>query len=106
VLAVPIQAVTVRPPDGKDGAPSPAAKLEKVVFVVKDGVVEKRKVATGLSSDQMVEITSGLTEGESVVEGPYRILARELKHGDAVRSMPPRGGPRGGGPPGGTAARR
>lgn len=93
-VAVPIQAVTVRPSGpakgeegAEKGAGQPAAgknKLDKVVFVVKDGAVARRRVEVGLSSETHVEITRGLQPGEVVVEGPYRTLARELQDGTAV----------------------
>jgi HlyD family secretion protein len=109
VVAVPLQAVTVRAPAGPpgegggNGKPAPASgagrgKLEKVVFVVKDGVVSRRKVATGLSSETHLEISQGLEAGEEVVEGPYRVLARQLEDGMKVEV----GGPEmSGGRPGG-----
>ena len=91
-VGVPIQAVTVRP---RDAASSPDAgavkaaavggKLEKVVFVVKDGKAARRRVTTGISSETHLEITAGLQAGEEVVEGPYRVLARELKDGATVK---------------------
>jgi HlyD family secretion protein len=95
VVAVPIQAVTVRPAEGEAAPPVAApddprtrpgrrAKLDKVVFVVADDRIAKRIVQTGLSSETDVEITAGLAEGEVVVEGPYRVLARELADGMAV----------------------
>jgi HlyD family secretion protein len=110
-VAVPIQAVTVRPPggppgadgkqppadgkqppaDGKqppaaDGPPGPGGKgkLDKVVFVVADGKVSRRVVEVGLQSETHVEIVRGLKAGEVVVEGPYRTLARELQDGMPV----------------------
>jgi HlyD family secretion protein len=95
VVAVPIQAVTVRPSDvasngsgssGSSGSGAPRAKrkLDKVVFVIVDGVVHKRVVEVGLSSETHVEIVKGLKAGEVVVEGPYRTLARELVDGMRV----------------------
>ena len=135
VLAVPIQAVTVRPAGGPGGPGKKAGKgetaakpgeakaekaekndkseqakkaeksekadksaprgpgkdkLEKVVFVVKDGVVSRRAVEVGLSSETHVEITGGLEAGEVVVEGPYRTLARELEDDMAVTAEPAR----------------
>jgi hypothetical protein len=39
-----------------------------------------------------VEILDGLTEGETIVDGPYRTLARELKDGQSVK-VQPKGGP-------------
>jgi HlyD family secretion protein len=98
VLAVPIQAVTVRPQIVKDGEP-PSKELDKVVFVLESGgtVAKRRKVQTGLTSETMIEIVSGLKEGEEMVEGPYRVLARQLEDGDAVvveaAAERPRGGP-------------
>jgi HlyD family secretion protein len=101
-VVVPIQAVTVRPekelkPGGAPsnegplpqpaGAPGKKAKrdpMQKVVFVVQDGVAKIRAVETGLASDTEIEIVSGLAEGEKVVEGPYRILSRDLADGKRV----------------------
>jgi HlyD family secretion protein len=85
-LAAPIQAVTLRAPQ-PDRAQTATGKpkLDKVVFVVKAGrAVERRKVQTGLASDTMIEITDGLHEGEEIVEGPYRVVSRQLEDGDAV----------------------
>jgi HlyD family secretion protein len=110
-VVVPIQAVTVRPEkdlasggkpkDPADRAPAPppstAGKrprrepLRKVVFVIQDGVAKLRPVETGLASDTEIEIVSGLSEGDRVVEGPYRILSRELADGRRVTEEPPGG---------------
>jgi HlyD family secretion protein len=104
-VVVPIQAVTVRP--GKDlkpgagGADETALKvagrprrdpMQKVVFVVQDGVVKLRKVETGLASDTEIEIVSGLSPGEKVVEGPYRVLSRDLADGKSVSDEAEGGG--------------
>ena len=62
--------------DGKD------ATRSKVVFVVDGGKASQRPVATGLSDETHVELTSGVKPGEQVVTGPYRIL-RDLQDGDA-----------------------
>jgi HlyD family secretion protein len=102
VVAVPIQAVTVRPADESSGsaagsaagsssgsaAPQAKRKLDKVVFVIVDGVIHKRVVEVGLSSETHVEITKGLKPGEVVVEGPYRTLARDLVDGMRVAAEP------------------
>jgi HlyD family secretion protein len=119
VLTVPIQAVTSREaPRKKDeekdkekgetqvaraGGPDAGAeeaapasgkpKPLKVVFVVgKSGNAEMRVVHTGIASRSDVEILDGLSEGETIVDGPYRTLARELKDGQSVKEMP-KGGP-------------
>ncbi len=116
-VVVPIQAVTVRPEkevatgtkaepaDAGPAAPARAGKrprrepLRKVVFAIEDGVARLRPVETGLASDTEIEILSGLREGERVVEGPYRILSRELADGRRVTEEPPggKGKGRGGG---------
>ncbi len=99
-VVVPIQAVTVRPerdllaggkPPEERGPPPPGAgrkprrdPLKKVVFVVKDGVARVRPVETGLASETEIEIVSGVAEGEKVVEGPYRVLSREIADGRRV----------------------
>jgi HlyD family secretion protein len=93
VIAVPIQAVTVRPAEATgsgsgEAEPHGKRKLDKVVFVIKDGVIHKRIVEVGLSSETQVEIVKGLAEGEVVVEGPYRTLARELVDGAPVQAEP------------------
>ncbi|HZN95434.1 MAG TPA: efflux RND transporter periplasmic adaptor subunit, partial [Myxococcales bacterium] len=106
-LIVPIQAVTVRPekslPDSKAmvetstalTAARRAETLAKVVFVVdSERRVHPRRVKTGISSDTDYEVLEGVAEGDSIVEGPYRVLAKEIKDGDAVKEAPA-GGPRG-----------
>jgi HlyD family secretion protein len=52
--------------------------------VVKDGVVKQVPVKTGISSDTEIEVVSGLSEGDEVVSGPYRVLSKSLKDGDKV----------------------
>jgi HlyD family secretion protein len=93
VVAVPIQAVTVRAAEDAAGSGSGAAKrkLDKVVFVITNGVIHKRVVEVGLSSESHVEITKGLAAGEVVVEGPYRTLARDLNDGMPISTENPGG---------------
>lgn len=94
--------------NGKSEPPTTAAtgkpKQVKVVFVVKDGKAEMREVKTGIASRTDVEILEGVNEGEMVVEGPYRVLARELQDGQGVKLQEKEGAGKGGdkkGPPGG-----
>ncbi|MDX2013012.1 MAG: efflux RND transporter periplasmic adaptor subunit [Myxococcaceae bacterium] len=101
-VVVPVQAVTVRPESAlKDSAPPvegtpqrtaqrPGERFAKVVFVVgADRRVTMRRVRTGIASDTDIEIVEGLSEGERVVAGPYRTLARELKDADVVEEAKP-----------------
>lgn len=58
--------------------------LQKIVFVVEGGVAKARRVETGLASDTEIEIVNGLKEGETIVEGPYKAIAKELREGRPV----------------------
>ncbi len=106
-VVVPIAAVTVRtekelaqPAAGDQAlvAPQPPKVpgkkvkrelLKKVIFVVQDGVARLRQVETGLASDTEIEIVSGLKDGEKVVEGPYKVLSKELADGKKVKEEEP-----------------
>ena len=57
--------------------------------MIQDGVAKVRPVETGLASETEIEIVSGLGEGEKVVEGPYRILSRDLSDGRRVTEEKP-----------------
>ncbi|MBN2200946.1 efflux RND transporter periplasmic adaptor subunit [bacterium] len=59
-------------------------KPVKCVFVVKDGIARQVAVETGISSDTQIEIVKGLSDGDEVVSGSYRILSKQLKDGDKV----------------------
>src|SRR3954471_21134944 len=92
--------------NGKDDPPTKAAtgkpKPVKVVFVVdKDGVAQMREVQTGIASRTDVEILTGVSEGDTVVDGPYRTLARELQEGQKVKPQKPAQGAGDKGPQGG-----
>src|SRR3954466_11886812 len=92
--------------NGKDDPPTRAApgkpKPVKVVFVVdKDGVAQMREVQTGIASRTDVEILTGVSEGDTVVDGPYRTLARELQEGQKVKPQKPAQGAGDKGPQGG-----
>jgi HlyD family secretion protein len=92
--------------NGKDDPPTKAStgkpKPVKVVFVVdKDGAAQMREVQTGIASRTDVEILSGINEGETVVDGPYRTLARELQEGQKVKPQKPGQGTGDKGPQGG-----
>jgi HlyD family secretion protein len=92
--------------NGKDDPPTKAStgkpKPVKVVFVVdKDGAAQMREVQTGIASRTDVEILSGINQGETVVDGPYRTLARELQEGQKVKPQKPGEGAGDTGPQGG-----
>lgn len=64
-------------------------ELEQGVFVFAADSVVWKPVRTALSSDRHIEVTSGINAGDSVVNGPYRILARELTNGQKVKIKKP-----------------
>lgn len=60
-------------------------ELEEGVFVFSGDTAAWKPVKTGLSSDRHIEIISGLADGDSVISGPYSVLARDLKNGAKVK---------------------
>jgi HlyD family secretion protein len=102
VVTIPIQCVTTRlPKEAKeakeaearkkkdDDAPPPteaerrkqreAAKAVEVVFTIQDGKAKMLKVKRGISDDNYVEITEGVTEGMEIVSGGFKAISRELE---------------------------
>jgi HlyD family secretion protein len=95
-LALPLQAVLSNNDENIELAPKKGDKKSKVqlktenyVFINKDGKAEKRIVTIGVSDDSQQQILSGVSEGDPVITGPYKIL-RHLKHGDRVTGDAPK----------------
>jgi HlyD family secretion protein len=65
------------------------AALEEGVFTPGGDNAVWKPVRTGLSSDRYIEIASGLAQGDTVISGPYRALAKDLTAGDRVKIKPP-----------------
>jgi HlyD family secretion protein len=104
VLSVPIAAVTTRADDsGKpagtenpENAEQPAEqpnanapkrasdKPQEVVFVRKGDKAEMRKVKTGISDFENIEIKEGLKEGEEIVSGPFLVVSKRIKNGELI----------------------
>ncbi len=101
VISVPIQSVTARSganPAAQENSDngdlrtdngvkkSNTNKVQEIVFVMgKNNKVKKVDVATGISDDNFIEITKGLSGGEDVVSGSYKAISRELEDGSTVR---------------------
>ena len=75
VIAVPIQALTVREDEQENE--------QEGVFVFRDGVVTFAAVEVGIAGERYFEVLSGLSEGDEVVTGPYSAV-REIEDGDRV----------------------
>jgi HlyD family secretion protein len=96
VVGVPIQSVAVRTIDQLTLEGEEVADAEKrftadddgfveIVFSVEsDGSVVARQVETGIQSDQMIEIVSGIDADEEVVTGSYRAISTDLQNGAQV----------------------
>jgi HlyD family secretion protein len=89
VLAVAQQAVQTRWLDssGKEVTrrEGDASQREvSAVYLFRDGKAARREVKTGIHDELWVEVREGLSEGDTVIMGPYRTL-RALKGGDTVR---------------------
>lgn len=109
VLAVPINAVTIRDKNGdkqandkkeekennnndnkQDNPPVNMEDIEEVVFVLQGDktTVKKVKVKTDIQDINYIEIVSGLKAGDEVVTGPYNIVSKTLKDGDKIKIVP------------------
>jgi HlyD family secretion protein len=82
-LAVPISAIVLR--DKAGAAPDAVVKEEEGVYVVEASRAKFVPVVKGITGGMMIEISSGLAEGQEVVTGPYAAL-RELKDGVLVKA--------------------
>ncbi|MDQ8198467.1 efflux RND transporter periplasmic adaptor subunit [Pelagicoccus enzymogenes] len=108
VVKIPLQAVTVRSKDevakqlgeeqeaekeetstkGPDGESNSRRRdnLERVVFLYNDdNTVTLVRVETGLADNRSIEIKSGVSDGQQIVTGGYRVLTRELENGKTVK---------------------
>lgn len=81
VVILPTEAVNI----GKEGA---------FCWVSEDGVLTKRSIETGVASDDTIEITKGLKEGEKVItdpgsheEGDSVIIANEQKNDEKENAV-------------------
>ncbi|MEA1987302.1 MAG: efflux RND transporter periplasmic adaptor subunit [Candidatus Marinimicrobia bacterium] len=99
VIGVPIQSITVRPENKvtkkkmrmkKDSTKSDGYKMyskEKmleVAFVVVNDSAKAVPVEIGIASDDLFEITSGLSVGDKIVTGNHEALSRTLQTGKLV----------------------
>jgi HlyD family secretion protein len=102
-LAIPIQAITVRDKDDLEAQQSkakkapvadktapagPAVKKEnndvQGVFVIKNNKAEFHKVETGLTGTTEIQVKSGLSDGDVIVTGSYKVL-KTIRNGAGVK---------------------
>ena len=98
VLAVPIEAVTVRQETALDTLVEENKDTKKpnlldtkneveVVFLMINNKASIRKVKTGVQDDKFIEILEGLSENDVLISGPYSAISKTLKHGDIVKEV-------------------
>ena len=86
-LAVPISALVLRDKAGADKSAPAAQKEEEGVYAVENARVKFQPVGKGITGGMMIEITSGLQDGQDIVTGPYASL-RDLKDGVLIKTEP------------------
>jgi HlyD family secretion protein len=102
VLAIPIQALTVRTKEDLEKKPSSGETVQAAapagdskaaarakdelqgVFVLRNKKVEFVPVETGVAGTTDIEITKGLKDGDELVTGSYKVL-RTIKPGTSVK---------------------
>ncbi len=95
VVGIPIQSVAVRTVDqlvlegeeiseAQKRFTADADGFVEIVFSIEDGKAIARQVKTGIQSDNLIEVISGIDESEEVVTGSYRAISTDLANGAAV----------------------
>ncbi len=80
-ISVPIQSVTAK----KDTLSGSGNDFKEYVFVVEDKKVKMILVTTGIQDNKYIQILSGVSAGQMVVEGPYEAISRKLEDGSTVK---------------------
>jgi len=84
VLAIPISALVLREKEDVDKNKKKNEEPEEGVYIVENSRVKFYPVKKGIMGEMMIEIVSGLEEGQEVVVGPYSAL-RQLKDGLLIK---------------------
>ena len=92
VIAVPLQAIIEKRPEGSPSPTVQAGQAESVdkpkpvkgVYVLDGNKAKFVAVETGITGESDIQVTSGLSEGQEVITGPSRIL-NSLKEGAVVK---------------------
>jgi HlyD family secretion protein len=112
VVAVPIQAVTVRSKDStrvkkpnldddendrevrvknedeeKEHESKPEEKKKELVFIYDKGIARQVEVKTGIQDNDYIQILSGLNKDQEVICGPYSAVSKILKDKNKVEKV-------------------
>ncbi len=102
VLAIPLQAVTIREnedpkqelaankedqeeKEGEKKKPFAVKERPSVVFVRDKEKAKMVKVKTGISDNGFIEIISGLKEGQEIISGSFNAVSKELQDGMEIK---------------------
>jgi HlyD family secretion protein len=100
VLAVPIEAVTLRTDttsenkiskkNKKDGGEEEKDKNNKeeaieLVFIFENGKAVIKPVKTGIQDNNFIQLLSGISKGDEVIVGPYKTVSKLLKNRSLVK---------------------
>lgn len=108
VLAVPLQAVTVRTniekaDEGKRGIrkvvdekKTMSNKPKPVVFIRDGNTAKLNSVEVGISDNGFIEVLSGLKEGEEIISGNYTAVSKDLQDKSKIKVEGEEGGDNGG----------
>lgn len=98
-LAIPLGAVTVRAiekekdvQDGKWGIQKveeekeiKGTDIQSVVFGLDKNIAKLKNIKTGISDKGFIEITDGLSEGETIISGSYTAVSKDLQDNSKVK---------------------
>ena len=94
VIGVPISSIVIKTDTSCTKKPTAGRAVQSAdetrfecVFVKEDGRAKLRVVTTNIQDDSNIQVTSGLSEGEEVITGPYNTVTKTLKCGDEVQVM-------------------
>lgn len=83
VKSIPIGAVVARADTTQPA--SSLSTFKEYVFVADSGKAKMLEVETGIQDLQYIEIKSGLGTYSQVISGPYSLISKNLKTGDAIQ---------------------
>jgi HlyD family secretion protein len=100
VLAVPIEAVTLRTDTTSENKTNKKNKKEEdeeekdknnkeeaieLVFIFDNGKSLIKPVKTGIQDNNFIQILSGISKGDEVIVGPYKTVSKLLKNRSQVK---------------------
>lgn len=80
VLAIPISSLVLKEKENEEDK----GEQEEGVYIIKDSRVKFQAVKKGIMGELMVEIISGLEDGQEIATGPYNAL-RQLKDDTLIK---------------------